>query len=77
VSSEESLAKKVCELINGAGAGGTVFRWERALFEADARIAYLLRQGLYDFAITEDQDLALYGGLAVAFKLGSGNYHRD
>lgn len=44
-----------------------------APFEADAQMAYLCRSGLADFAITEDQDLILYGCKKILFKFDKKN----
>jgi exonuclease-1 len=50
--------------------GQITISWEIALFEADAQLAHLLRLGLYDFGISEDQDIAMYGANCMIFKLG-------
>jgi exonuclease-1 len=45
--------------------------WEVALYEADAQLAHLYRLQRVDFIISEDQDIAVYGGTRVFFKLNS------
>ena len=40
------------------------------MFEADAQIAHLCRLNLFDFAICNDQDIAVYGAERILFKLG-------
>lgn len=41
-----------------------------APYEADAQMAYMVKVGLADFAISEDSDLIVYGCPIVALKLG-------
>ena len=43
--------------------------FEVALYEADAQMAHLLRINAFDFVITEDQDLALFGAQLIVYKL--------
>lgn len=40
-----------------------------APYEADAQMAYMVREGLADFAVTEDSDLIAYGCPKVLLKL--------
>ena len=40
-----------------------------APYEADAQMAYMVREGLADFAVTEDSDLIAYGCPNTVFKL--------
>lgn len=41
-----------------------------APYEADAQIAYLVREGIADFAISEDSDLIAFGCPKLMMKLG-------
>ena len=41
-----------------------------APYEADAEIAYLVREGIADFAISEDSDLIAFGCPRLILKLG-------
>jgi exonuclease 1 len=45
-----------------------------APYEADAQIAYLVREGLADFAISEDSDLITYGCPRLMMKLAFTGY---
>jgi exonuclease-1 len=40
-----------------------------APYEADAQMAYMVREGLADFAITEDSDLIAFGCPKVVVKM--------
>jgi exonuclease 1 len=40
-----------------------------APYEADAQMAYMVREGIADFAITEDSDLIAYGCPRILTKL--------
>lgn len=40
-----------------------------APYEADAQMAYMVQQGLADFAISEDSDLIAYGCPSIVMKL--------
>ena len=50
--------------------GSVRVRFVVALFEADAQLAQLLRAGVVDYVIAEDQDLAMYTPGRFVFKLG-------
>ncbi|KAI5185302.1 exonuclease 1 [Nematocida homosporus] len=41
----------------------------RAPYEADPQLAYLEREGLVDYIMTEDSDLVVYGAKRILFKL--------
>lgn len=45
-----------------------------APYEADAQIAYMVREGIADIAISEDSDLIAYGCPEVVLKLGFNGY---
>ena len=40
-----------------------------APYEADAQMAFMVQQGLADFAISEDSDLIAYGCPSIVMKL--------
>jgi len=45
-----------------------------APYEADAQLAYLVKEGIADFAVTEDSDLITYGCPTLMTKLSLGGY---
>ena len=45
-----------------------------APFEADAQISYMVKEGIADFAISEDSDLIAYGCPRVLTKLNFNGY---
>ena len=45
-----------------------------APYEADAQIAYMVREGIADFAISEDSDLIAYGCPKLLMKLNFNGY---
>ena len=45
-----------------------------APYEADAQIAYMVKEGIADFAITEDSDLVVFGCPKVLLKITVGGY---
>ncbi len=59
------MAVRVQRLLVAAGIQCII-----APFEADAQLAYLVREGLADLVITEDSDLIPYGGGHMLYKLG-------
>jgi exonuclease 1 len=45
-----------------------------APFEADAQISYMVKEGIADFAISEDSDLIAYGCPRLLTKLNFNGY---
>lgn len=45
-----------------------------APYEADSQIAYMVKEGLADFAISEDSDLIVYGCPKLVMKLNFNGY---
>ena len=43
-------------------------------YEADAQMAYMVKEGLADFAITEDSDLIAFGCPTCFFKMNHSGY---
>ena len=62
VSPEMALA--FIKLLRGKGIQAIV-----APYEADAQLAYLVKEGLADFVITEDSDLLAFGASRVNLPL--------
>lgn len=67
-SQYQSLWRKGFNPISAHTKGGLRFR--SRIYEADAQIAHLIRLGLADLAITQDQDLAMYGAFKSSVQAG-------
>lgn len=59
-----AMARKVIRAVKEKG-----FDYVVAPYEADAQMAYLAKEGIVDFVISEDSDLVVFGVQKILFKL--------